>query len=72
MILCSIVFVGIQEIPQQGTLEVVNSGAKWSEERNRSVCLSVCLPQGLRVRALPDNSVRGDLEFRELSSSRSL
>lgn len=68
MSLCSIVFVGIQETPQQGTLEVVNSGAKWSEEGNRSVCL----PQGLNVRALPDNSVRGDLEFRELSFSRSL
>lgn len=51
LILCSIAYVGIQETPQQDTLEVVNSGAKWREEGNLGggVLTHVCalLLQGL-------------------------
>lgn len=46
MFLRSIVFVGIKEKPQQGTLEVANPEAKWSEE-GYLVGLLVCLPWGL-------------------------
>lgn len=63
--------MGIKEKPQQGTLEVANPEAKWSEE-GYLVCWFVFPGAWVRVRAFPDNSGCGDLEFRDLSSSRSL